>query len=202
MNPKLIVEQKITFFVNKYAIYEATSDGKKGTMLALAQQKRFNIKEKIIFYTDKTKSQVAFTFRTEKVLDIHGKYFVEDAQGQLVGMFKKQFGKSLLSSTWQVMGKNEEVLLDVYESSRLLAIIRRFGGFVPYLGDLIDIIVRFFRYHFVFADAKTKQPVGKYVKTTLFRDHYRLDMSDDAYGQLDWRVLAAMAVGLDALQSR
>jgi hypothetical protein len=73
---------------------------------------------------------------------------------------------------------------------------------IPILGDVIDLIVSFFRYHFVFADAQNGQPVGRYQKTTLFRDHYLLSMTDEAYAGEDRRVLAAMAVGLDALQSR
>ncbi len=43
---------------------------------------------------------------------------------------------------------------------------------------------------------------GMYRKTTLFFDRYRLEMSNEAYDANDWRVLAAMAVALDALQSR
>jgi len=70
------------------------------------------------------------------------------------------------------------------------------------VGDIIDLITLFLRYHFVFADATTDAEVGRYQKTTLFRDHYLLSMTQEAYQKEDWRVLAAMAVGLDALQSR
>ena len=202
MKPHLIVEQKITAFVNKYAIYQATDDGKKGDMLAFAQQKRLAFKEKVTFYTDDTKSEVAFTFKAEKVLDIHGRYSVDDPQGKLLGSFKKQFAKSLLNSSWQVLNKDDQVVFNLKESSQLLAIMRRFGGMIPVVGDIIDLITLFLRYHFVFADATTDAEVGRYQKTTLFRDHYLLSMTQEAYQKEDWRVLAAMAVGLDALQSR
>ena len=52
------------------------------------------------------------------------------------------------------------------------------------------------------ANPTTGQELGQYKKTTLFRDHYALSMNEGAYNQYDWRVLAAMAVALDALQSR
>lgn len=39
MNPKLVVEQKITAFANKYAVYRAEDTGKKADILALAQAK-------------------------------------------------------------------------------------------------------------------------------------------------------------------
>lgn len=201
MNPKLIVEQKITAFVNKYAVYGANPDGSKAGLIAFVQQKRFAFKEKVSFYSDTSKTQLLFTFRAEKVLDVHGRYFVEDANGQLIGSFRKQFGKSLLNSTWNILDTSDTPYITVRESNQFLAIFRRFCGFIPYLGDLAELIVLLFRYHFVFLDNNGAE-AGRYQKTTLIRDHYRLDMTDEAYQATDWRVLAAMAVALDALQSR
>ena len=202
MKPRLIVEQKITAFVNRYTIYTATEHGEKDQLVALAQQKRIALKEKVIFYTDESKSQIAFTFRAEKVMDIHGRYFVEDANGQLLGAFKKDFKKSLVSSTWDILNANGQQTINITESNTTLAVIRRYGGYIPFVGDVIDIIASFLRYHFVFSDTQSNNQVGRYQKTTLFRDHYLLSMDDAAYAEQDWRVLAAMAVGLDALQSR
>lgn len=202
MKSRLIVEQKITAFVNKYAIYTVTEDGHKGQLVALAQQKRVALKEKITFYTDESKKEVAFSFRAEKVMDIHGRYLVEDADGKLIGAFRRDFKKSLLNSTWDILDVSDTPTLKVTESNIALAVIRRYGSFIPIVGDIINLVTSFLRYHFVLSDAETGQHVGRYQKTTLFRDHYELFVEDDAYTKQDWRVLAAMAVGLDALQSR
>ncbi len=202
MKPRLLIEQKITAFTNIYKIFSSDSEGNKSKLVAMAQQKRLAFKEKVSFYTDEEKSKLSFTFRAEKVFDIHGRYIIEDDNGQCVGMFKKDFKKSLLSSTWTIMDSDGNNLFGVKESNMVLALIRRFGGWIPILGDLIDIIVLFFRYHFVFFDIKTDEGVGQYKKTTLFRDHYALSVTDEAYAKSDWRVFAAMGVGLDALQSR
>lgn len=201
MNPKLIVEQKITAFVNKYAVYMAQPDGQKGQLVAFAQQKRMAFKEKVTFYADEAKSQPLCTLRAEKVFDVYGRYLVEDMQGQQIGAFRKQFKKSLLNSTWNILSKNEPMVI-VKESNQLLAVARRFGGLVPVVGEFIDLLTVFLRYHFVFVDSVTDQEVGRYRKTTLFRDHYELHMTDDAYNRRDWRLWAAFAVALDALQSR
>lgn len=202
MKPRLIVEQKITAFVNKYNVYGADASGNKLGLAALAQQKRLAFKEKVLFYADEQKSQVAFTFRAEKVMDIHGRYFVEDGAGNLVGMFRKEFKQSLVVSTWRIMDPAGNDVFIVKESDEMLAILRRFGGMIPIIGDLIELVVMFLKYHFVFVDSKTGQEVGKYTKTTLFRDHYILEMTDEGASAVDWRVLSAMCVGLDALQSR
>jgi uncharacterized protein YxjI len=202
MQPRLIVEQKITVFTNQYWVFSATGDGGKAEMLAFVQQKRLAFKEKVSFYTDESKQQLAFTFRAEKVLDIHGRYFVEDADGKLLGAFQKQFGKSLINSTWKILGADGQPLMNISESSHLLAVFRRFVGFLPYVGGLLELLVILFRYHFKFINSASGEEVGRYQKTTLLRDHYLLLMSDSGYKAADWRVLAAMAVALDALQSR
>lgn len=202
MKPRLLIEQKITAFANKYKIFSADEEGNQTVLIAFAQQKRLAFKEKVSFYTDEQKGTTAFTFRAEKVLDVHGRYMVEDESGQMLGMFKKEFKQSLLISTWKIMDVNGNELFTVRESNEVLAALRRFAGFIPIIGDLFEIVLLFLRYHFVFLDATSGEVVGKYQKTTLFRDHYTLHMTDEAFAKCDWRVLAAMGVGLDALQSR
>ena len=202
MTPRLIVEQKITAFTNQYNVYAANPDGTKERLVAFAQQKRLAFKEKVTFYSDESKAKPAFTFRAEKALDVHGRYFVEDPTGKAIGSFRKDFAKSLLNSTWHILDVSGQPAYSISESNKLLAILRRFVGFIPLVGDIFELILLFFRYHFVFTDASSKQPVGRYQKTTLLRDHYLLSMTDEAYAKQDWRVYAALAVGLDALQSR
>ena len=201
MKPRLIVEQKITAFVNRYEIYDANEDGTKGELRAFAEQKRLAFKEKVSFFSDKSKQTIVFTFRAEKVMDVHGKYFVEDAEGVLVGAFRKEFGKSLLNSTWNMIDMDDTVKLTINESNMALAIARRYIGWIPIVGELFEIATNFIKYHFSFKTADNTE-VGMYRKTTLFRDHYLLSVTDGAYAEQDWRTFAAMAVALDALQSR
>lgn len=198
MKPRLIIKQKLTAFTNKYAIYDAETS----ELVAFAQQKRFAFKEKVTFYTDESKNQEVFTFRAEKVMDVHGKYFVEDVNGTMLGMFQKEFAKSLLNSSWKMMDANGNELVGLKESSMILAMGRRFAGIIPIVGDILEIVTSILRYHFVFFDPKTQEELGMYRKQTSFRDHYELSMTDQAFEVLDWRVYAAMGVALDALQSR
>ncbi|HEY1085202.1 MAG TPA: hypothetical protein VGE34_00565 [Candidatus Saccharimonadales bacterium] len=202
MKPRFIIEQKITAMVNKYKILASDEQGNAGQVVALAQQKRLAFKEKVLFYTDESKAALSFTMRAEKVLDIHGKFLVEDANGGYIGGFKKDFGQSLAVSTWHVLDAQDNHLFTVSESNRTVAVLRRYLQFVPLIGDIAELVMVFFRYHFNYVRPGTDQPVAKYEKTTLFRDHYRLSMTDDAYAQVDWRVLVAMSVALDALQGR
>lgn len=202
MKPRLVIQQKITALVNKYRIDTSTAEGKPEKVVGLAQQKRFAFREKVLFYTDETRSKVAFTFRAEKVMDVHGRFFVEDAGGKMIGMFKKEFSASLVNSTWKILDADGTERMMIRENNQVLAVMRRFLVFIPIVGELAEIVLLFFRYHFVFIDLATGQEVGVYRKTTLFRDHYLLSTTDEVWRQYDTRLLAAMGVALDALQSR
>lgn len=202
MTPRLVVQQKLTAFVNKYRIFTATPDGTALEQVGLAQQKRFDFKEKVMFYSNDKRDRLVFTFRAEKVIDIHGRYFVEDANGKLLGMFKKEFAASLVNSTWKILDAQGNERYLVKESNQFLAVMRRFGGEIPLVGGVIELITLFFRYHFSFVDLNTNEEVGAYRKTKLLRDQYVLDTTDEVWESTDWRLLAAFSVALDAVQSR
>lgn len=204
LRPKLYVKQRITLFVNHYEIFEASIDGDQGKLVAFAEQERFSFKEKIHFYTDATRQAESFILRAEKVLDVHGRYFVEEQSGALLGTFQKVFKKSLIRSTWQLLDTSGNPHLTATETSLAMAIVRRIYGFlpIPFVDLVLDTFFAFFvRYHFGFQDQTGKER-GEYYKITRFRDHYIMSLDDETFAQYDWRVFAAFAVGLDALQSR
>ena len=95
MKPRFIIEQKITPFANQYRVFAANVDGSKASLAAYAHQKRMSIKEKVLFFSDEQKTQAVFSFRAEKIMDVHGRYFVEDENGKMVGMFKKEFNPKI-----------------------------------------------------------------------------------------------------------
>jgi hypothetical protein len=201
VTPRFIVEQKIAPIANKYLVYRPDGSDQKGELVAFAQQKGFAVKEKVRFYTDETKANQIFGFRAEKAMDVHGRYFVEDAEGNLLGAFRKDFRSSFLRSTWYLV-VNDKPALTVTESNRLLAFLRRYVGVIPIVGSFVDMFLAFFKYHFVFLDPADGNEVGRFQKTAIFTDKYVLSMDDSAFGRADWRVYAALAVALDALQSR
>ncbi|MEN9710037.1 MAG: hypothetical protein RL441_29 [Actinomycetota bacterium] len=198
MTTRFFVQQKITVLTNRYEVCEPLASGENGPVMAFAEQAKMKIREKITFFRDSTKAETLFSLRAEKVLDIHGKYFVEDASGALVGGFRKDFKKSLLQSSWVLFDSNSSDLFRVEEESTALAILRRFGDQIPFVGDLI----KFFPYHFSIIDVKTGEIVGRYAKVAVIRDRYSMSVNDEAWASVDSRLMMAMAVALDALQSR
>jgi len=178
------VKQRITMMVNRYEIREANPDGTEGRLLAMAQQKRLAFRERVTFYADEQRSAVVFSFQARQALDLAAVYDVFDAAGTPLGYFQKDFGASLLRSSFHLVGPG----IDAYgqERSPLIAIIRRF----------VDIPLPF---HFDFSDKGTGAVVMASERQFSLRDRYTVDVRDE---RIDFRLAAAMAVGLDALLQR
>ncbi|MBB3661720.1 MULTISPECIES: hypothetical protein [Prauserella salsuginis group] len=191
--PKFFVRQRITMMVNRYEIRGVGQDGGEGELIAFAQQKRMKLREEIIFYSDETRSRQVFSFKARQKLDVHAEHDVYDEHGRALGGFNKEFGKSLLRSTWQLYGPGYSA--KGQERSKFIAVLRRIWTVIPYLGDVWVP----FLFHFDFADNETGQPVMTSQKGVAIRDKYTVTVPDP---RIDFRVAASMAVALDALQSR
>lgn len=189
-----IVRQRITMMVNRYEV--RTADG--GPLLAVAQQKRMAFKEQVTFYADEQRNQPLFGFKARRKMDLSAGYDVTDASGQQIGWFKKDFGKSLLRSTWHLAVPWQGLEGSGQERSRNVALARRFLEFVPVVGEIPIPWV----FHFDFTSS-AGAPIMSSEKRWGVRDFYRVQLpATPDGGRMDWRVAASVAVALDALQSR
>ncbi|HLL08226.1 MAG TPA: hypothetical protein VK393_06165 [Nocardioidaceae bacterium] len=188
---RFVVKQRLTMMVNRYEIRELSPDGTEGALLALAQQKRMAFKEEVTFYADEDRSAPVFSFKARKRVDLGATYDVRDGTGRDIGWFRKDFGKSLLRSTWHLGADGVEATGQ--ERSAGVAIARRaWETLLP-----IDLPSPFV-FHFDFVDEAGQLVMSSQRKRSL-RDRYEVTVPG---ARLDARVAAAMAVALDALQSR
>ena len=191
--PKFFVKQRITVMVNRYEILAANPDGSEGQLLALAEQKRMKLKEEVTFFADESKTRAVFSFKARQRLDVHAEHDVLDEHGQAIGSFSKQFGASLLRSTWDLGAPGLQAV--GRERRPVIAVLRRVWTLIPYLGDVWVPFV----FHFDFLDSATGAVVLVSERQKAIRDRYEVTVPDP---RLDFRVAASMAVALDALQSR
>ena len=194
---RFAVRQKITMMVNRYEIRGLDDTGTEGPIIAVAQQKRMAFKEEVTFYADEARTQPVFGFKARKRMDLAATYDVTDAQGASIGWFRKDFGKSLMRSTWN-LGAADGLEAIGTERNKNVAIARRVWDFIPFAGD----IPAPFTFHFDFTTADGTVILVSERQRSL-RDRYEVTLPKTADGsRLDWRVGAAMAVALDALQAR
>jgi uncharacterized protein YxjI len=191
------LRQKITMMVNRYEIRAVDAAGAEGPVVAVAQQKRMAFKEQVTFYADEARKQPVFSFKARQRIDLGATYDVFDANGAPIGWFRKDFGKSLLRSSWH-LGSADGLEAFGTERNKNVAIARRVWEFVPYVGE----IPLPFLFHFDFTAPDGTLVLSSQRKRSL-RDRYDIHVPQASNGwQLDWRVGLAMAVALDALQSR
>jgi uncharacterized protein YxjI len=178
---QFVVRQRIAMMVNRYEIRPS----RDGEVLALAQQKRMALKEQVTFFADEQRTVPVFGFKARNVLDVHGVTDVLDENGMPIGTFSKDFGASLLSSTWHLDQPGRGRITGA-ERNFLVAILRRFTD------------IDFLPYHFDFT-GEGGQPAMSVERAWALRDTYVVTVHDPG---LDRRLAAAMAVALDALQGR
>lgn len=182
--PRFFIRQKFAMTTNRYEIVAANPDGTEGQLMAVAQQKRLAFKEEVTFYTDDSRSRAVFSFKARKRIDLDAGYDVFDEQRQQIGFFRKDFGASLLRSTFHVEGAG--FTGTGRERSQGVALLRRF----------VDI--PFLTIHFDFASPEGA-PLLSSERQFKLRDRYTVDVHDP---RVDFRVAAAVGVGLDALMQR
>jgi hypothetical protein len=161
------------------------------------RQKRLKIREQIDFWTDESQSVPLLRLRARKVFEFRGMTDVLVPGGGVIGTLKKNFGRSLLRSSWTVLDPAGNPVATARESSVLLAVLRRIWGALPYAGD----IPFFLPFHFTIHAPDGRQ-IGRYTRVAAIRDRYVLDLSGDPQRVVDRRVAMAFTVALDALQDR
>jgi len=182
---RLIVRQRVRLMVNQYEVRAVEADGSEGQLLAFAQQKRMAFREQVTLYADDTKQQPVLGFKARQVMDLGATYDVVDAAGRPIGLFRKDFARSLLRSTWHLEQPGLGVATG-QERNAVVGVLRRFVDSLSWLP-----------YHFDFSI--DGQPTFAVVKKWGLRDRYLVEIHDP---RIDRRLVIAMAVGLDALQSR
>jgi uncharacterized protein YxjI len=182
---RLHIRQRVRLMVNQYEVRGVAPDGSEGDLIAFAQQKRMAFREQVTLYTDDSKRQPVLSFKARQVFDLGATYDVTDAAGIPIGLFRKDFAQSLLRSTWHLEQPGLGVATG-QERNLVVALLRRFVEQLSWLP-----------YHFDFV--LNGQLGFSVVKKWGLRDHYVVDIPND---QIDRRLVIAMAVALDALQSR
>jgi uncharacterized protein YxjI len=194
---RLLVQQVFKPIGNEYRIsVPVPGSTEEGRPLLYVKQKKLKIKEDIRFRISPDVEQHLFMIKSKSVFEFRGRHEVLDADGQVIGLLEKAFGKSLLRSHWYVRDPQGAELLEAHEASWIIALVRRFAD----IGFDWAAILGWLPFNFVLR--RGEEQIGTYKRVLgKFRDRYVLELTPEA-GDLDRRLVAAFAVGLDALQDR
>jgi hypothetical protein len=147
----------------------------RGSAPRFAEQKRLQLKEEVQFFTDESKQRRVFSFKARQRLDVRAEHDVLDEQGRPIGWFRKEFGASLLRSTWTLAGPGLEARGQERRPVHRRA--ARVWTVLPYVGDVWVPFV----FHFDFADAATGAPVLTSERRKAVRDRYDVTVHDPGW---------------------
>jgi uncharacterized protein YxjI len=188
-----VLRQRLRLVINQYEFSLADGD----PPFCFVEQARFKFKEDIRFFADDTKSTELMRIKARQRFDPRATYDITAPDGGKIGEIQKAFGASLLRSTYEI--RNAAVTVRAREQNVPIALIRRFIGFIPFIGGFTDWLPIPYNFEFLVDDRRVglnKRRFGS------FRDVYDIDLSADAERTIDRRLVLAAAVGMDALQAR
>jgi uncharacterized protein YxjI len=194
---RLLVQQVFKPIANEYRIsVPAPGSTEEGRLLLYVKQAKMKIKEDIRFRRSPEDEQHLFMIKSKSVFEFRGRHEVLDANGAVIGMLEKNFGKSLLRSHWHVRDASGQELLEAQEASLIIALLRRFGQIGPDWFDLLTWLP------FNFVLRRGENEVGRYKRVLgTIRDRYVLEL-EPGVEDVDRRLIVAFTVALDALQDR
>jgi len=196
---RFLVQQVFKPVANEYRIsVPAPGTSDEGEPLLFVKQKKLKIREDIRFRLDPDAEEHLFMIKSKTVFEFRGRHDVLDAEGRVIGLLEKDFGKSLLRSHWRVHGpEGTGELFDGQEKSLPIALIRRVAGMVS---DGLVGLLQWLPFDFVLR--RQGEEAGHYRRVLgTFRDRYVVELGPGLEG-VDRRLVLAFAVALDALQDR
>ena len=194
---RFLVQQVFKPIANEYRIsIPPPGTTEEGRPLLFVKQKRMSIREDIRFRLSADDEAHLFMIKSKSVFEFRGRHEVLDADGAVIGMLEKNFGKSLLRSHWNVRDAAGQELLEAHEASWVIALVRRFAELGPGWFDLLSYLP------FNFVLKRGEDEVGRYKRILgTFRDRYVLEL-EPGLEDVDRRLVIAFTVALDALQDR
>jgi uncharacterized protein YxjI len=194
---RLLVQQVFKPVGNEYRIsVPPPGSTDEGAPLLFVKQKKLSIREDIRFRLSPDDDDHLFMIKSKSLFEFRGRHEVLDAEGSVIGMIEKDFGRSLLRSHWHVRDSSGAEVAEAHEASWTIALVRRVVAFLPeWLAPL-----QWLPFNFVLR--REGRDVGAYRRVLgKLRDRYVLELGSDL-SDVDRRLLVAFAVGLDALQDR
>jgi uncharacterized protein YxjI len=192
---RFVVQQVFKPIANEYRISAVPAGAEEGRPLLFVKQKKLKIKEDIRFRLSPDDDAHLFMIKAKTVFEFRGRHEVLDADGTVIGLLEKAFGKSLLRSHWNVRDTAGNELFEGHESNWPIALLRRLGQIGPDWVSLLEWLP------FNFVLMREGERVGTYRRILgTFRDRYVLELEPAM--DADRRLVLAYAVALDALQDR
>lgn len=193
MKPRLIVQQQATEFVSRYGIHAASNEGQGGGMVAFAARRRLAPHETVEFFTDESRAVPLFCLRAETAMGERGRYFVQDINGNMIGMLRKASSLPLNNITWHILDVRDKSIMTLSADRQRAAALHRLAK--PHAATP-KMVSRFLEYHLLFRDNDGHE-IGGYSQVPQNNNLFQIKLTEETLHTVDWRVLAALTIAID-----
>jgi len=105
----------------------------EGLTIAYVRQKMFKLKEKVIVFTDETKSEEKYHINANKWLDFNTSYLFINNEGKELGRVARKGWKSLWKAKYELYDEKDLQDLVIQEENAWVKVFDRLVGEVPVL---------------------------------------------------------------------
>lgn len=131
------------------------TDPASDRMIGFIKMKAWKLKEDVRVYSDKTRSQELLSIQARQVIDFGATYDVVDSTvGEpLLSLRRKGLRSTFVRDHWLMLDQTGATIGAVRETSSSLALLRRYIGIIPIIGEIIDLVFAFIPQRYTVFDA-------------------------------------------------
>jgi hypothetical protein len=129
------------FFGASITVKDADSEAEVGFI----KMQAWKLREDIRFYSDSTQANELLRIHARNIIDFGATYDVfESASGSLLfSLRRKGLRSTFVRDHWDIMDGSGTPIANIQETSSGLALVRRYVGFIPFVGGIADFVLMF-----------------------------------------------------------
>lgn len=156
---------------------QVTVSDASGALVLYVKQKAFRLKEDVTVYADRERTQPLYALRADRVIDFNASYHIVDAEGEPVGIIRREGMRSLWKSRYDVLDADGRHLFDIQEDDPWIKVLDATAGQLPVLNWLTGYL-----FHPSYTVSRPDgTPVFHLVKQPAFWEgKFRLDLLEEA----------------------
>ena len=160
-----------------------------GKLVGHIEMKAWKLKEDIRIFTDKSMTTQLLQIHARSIIDFGATYDVSDATNgaAIFSLRRKGLRSAFVRDRWELLDTAGNVIGSVDETSSGLALVRRYAGLVPFVGEIADIVLGFVPQTYRIVDMAGNLSASLTHRKNPFIVKFGLDRTD-ATSQLDPRI--------------
>lgn len=112
----------------------------EGNSVFYVRQKLFKLKEAVRVYRDKSRDELQYEMKADRILDFSAKYNFTDTNGIALGAVGRKGMRSLFRATYDIYAGEDKVMV-LQEEDVWKRFIEGFLGRIPLIGYLIILLI-------------------------------------------------------------